>query len=106
MAIVWTLRGWSRSGSTAEKGRLYYKTRSSQRYELSRADAQASPAWGEVEHKQDGKYRLGYNPASETREISQEDFEAVRASEKGTEDADDRPQFDRVGGDRAALAKL
>ncbi len=73
---------------------------------MSRADAKAIPEWKEVEHKQDGKHRLGSNPATETREVSQEDFEAVRASGKRHNEANDRTQFDRVGGDRAALAKL
>jgi hypothetical protein len=73
---------------------------------LSRADAKAIPEWKEVEHKQDGKHRLGYNPATETRDISQEDFEAARASGKRHKEANDLTQFIRKGGDRAALAKL
>lgn len=88
------------------RGSLYHRTDSSQGYELSRADEKGVPKWQEVEHKQDGKHRLGYNPATETREVSQEDFDAVRAgpSQSGRKERWD--SFKHKGGDRAALARL
>ena len=101
---MWALRGWSQQ--TKQEKRLSCKGRSSQRFELTRADAQKIPDWKEVEHKQDGKHRLGYNPVTETKDISQEDFEAVRASGRTHREVDERTQFKRKGGDRAALAKL
>jgi hypothetical protein len=75
-------------------------------FELSRADKDSIPQWKEVEHRQDGKHRLGYNPATETKEISREDFEAVRASGKASGEVKGLDQFPRKGGDRAALARL
>ena len=104
---VWILRGWSQPQDKAERQRrLYYNSKASQSFELTRADANPIPTWKEVQYKQDGKHRLGYNPAVETREISQEEFEAVRASEKTYKETDNWTQFNRKGGDRAALAKL
>jgi hypothetical protein len=73
---------------------------------LSRADKNSVPQWKDVEHRQDGKHRLGYNPAAETKEISREDFEAVRASGDTSSKVDDLERFSRKGGDRAALARL
>ena len=73
---------------------------------MSRADAKNVPEWKEVEHKQDGKHRLGYNPASETREVSQEDFDGVRASGPPSGRTEKWHSFKRKGGDRAALARL
>ena len=73
---------------------------------MSRADGKGVPEWKEIEHKQDGKHRLGYNPATETRDVSQEDFEAVIASGNKDKGSDNHTQFQRKGGDRAALAKL
>lgn len=104
--IVWDLRGWSDSKEgSGKKGQSLYKDKSNRSFELKRSDAKDIPKWKEVEHRQDGKHRLGYNPAKKTKEISQEDFEAVRADgkKKGKGDA---PRFERKGGDRAALAKL
>ena len=85
---------------------MLYKAEPGQSFELSRADARAIPEWKEVEHKQDGKHRLKYNPARETKEISQEDFEAMRASGTRHNEAYESIQFDRKGGDRAALGRL
>ena len=104
---MWTLRGWSQVQEAVVSERsLFHRTDSSQGYELSRADAKDVPKWEEVEHKQDGKHRLGYNPATETREISQEDFDAVRAGPSQSERMEERDSFKRKGGDRAALARL
>ncbi|KAI9685609.1 MAG: hypothetical protein M1822_004467 [Bathelium mastoideum] len=104
---VWALRGWSHAhGTTAKNGLLSYKGKGGQSIELSRADAKAIPGWEEVEHRQDGKHRLGYNPAVETKNISQEDFEAVRARGKGHRKTGVWTRFDRKGGDRAALSRL
>ena len=89
-----------------KKEHLYYKGNRSQNFELSRADGKAVPEWKDVEFKQDGKHRLGYNPAAETRDISQEDVEAVRAIGKRHKEAGAWTQFRRKGGDIAALSKL
>ncbi|KIW59476.1 hypothetical protein PV05_03923 [Exophiala xenobiotica] len=74
--------------------------------ELSRADARAVPNWKDVELKQEGKHRLGYNPATGYREISQEDFETVRASGKAYNTGTNSIRFRRKGGNRAALSKV
>jgi len=60
-----------------------------------------------VKHKNDGRDRLGYNPALETKEISVEDWEAVKSREEYSDDrAVENVKFRKKGGDRAALAKL
>ena len=93
---VWALRGWSDQGS---------KAGSAAGFELRRVDGNEAPKWEDVEHKHDGKYRLRYNPAKRTEEISQEDLEAVRLRSK--EALKSKDGFKRIGGDRAALeAKL
>ncbi|KAF2239481.1 hypothetical protein EV356DRAFT_528079 [Viridothelium virens] len=105
--LVWVLRGWSHAkGIAARGGRFFYRDRRSQSIELSRADAKAIPRWEEVKYRQDGKHRLGYNPAVETKDISQEDLEAVRVSSKRQKGMGDWTQFDRKGGDKAALSRL
>lgn len=102
---VWILRGWKKSDHADKKdARLSISD-----FELSRADSKSVPDWKSVEHKQDGKHRLGYNPATVTKEISHEDFEAVRAEKKSKGGGDLKKlqeRFKRKGGDRAALAKL
>lgn len=104
---VWDLRGWSHTQDVAGRDeRLCRQGESGQSFELSRADAKSIPKWSDVEHKHDGKHRLGHNPATHTKEVSQEDFENVRASGKRRERADGLNLFERSGGDRAALAKL
>ena len=104
---VWALRGWSNARVTAERrGHLFYTAAKGQTFGLSRADANAIPEWKEVKYRQDGKHRLGYNPAAETNEISQEDLEAVRESGKRHHKAEGWFPFNRKGGDRAALSKL
>lgn len=76
-------------------------------FQLRRVDNQDPPKWEDVEHKPDGKYRLGYNPAKETKEISQEDFEHIRATGKGGREGQRKTSFKLRGGDRAMLeAKL
>lgn len=105
--LVWTLRGWSKAqDSTSRDNFQFREAKSNRTFELSRADGKKIPPQEEVEHRQDGKHRLGYNPANQTREISQEDFEAVRAEKTSRWGLSDEPRFDRKGGDRAALAKL
>lgn len=74
---------------------------------LSRGDGKDAPAFDEMKHKNDGRDRLSYNPALETREISVEDWEAVKArTEYSDERAVNNVKFRKKGGDRAALAKL
>jgi hypothetical protein len=70
---------------------------------LSRADGQSTPKWKDVEeYRLDGKHRLGHNPATETKEISQEDLEAVQAMGKTQRKTS---VFKRQGGDLAILTK-
>ena len=66
------------------------------------------PQWKEVEHKQDGKHRLGYNPMTETKDITYEDWLAVRPSKKSAQKGSTgvEKKLKRKGGDRAALARL
>lgn len=105
--LVWALRGWSHTqGMAAMAGLLFYQDKWGHRIELRRADTNPIPKWEEVEYKQDGKHRLGYNAAVETREISQEDLEAVRASGKRRGKLGNWIRFVRKGGDKAALSKL
>lgn len=103
--LAWALRGWSsdRDGPSREQ-RFYHRTDKSESYALNRADTKAIPEWKEIEHRQDGKHRLGHNPVLEAKDIFQEDFEAVRASRKRRRTT--RAEFRRKGGDRAALSKL
>lgn len=72
-------------------------------FELSRSDGSDVPKWQDVEHRQDGKHRLGYNPARETRELYQEDFQAVRANGKESKEGAIANQFSKEGGDKAVL---
>lgn len=102
---MWKLRGWSKDATDKKEG-LQFRGKSGQNLKLSRADGNSIPDWKEVEHKQDGKHRLRHNPASETKETSHEDFEAVIAEGTSTKDSKNRPRFKRSGGDRAALARL
>jgi hypothetical protein len=74
-----------------------------QGFELSRSDGKDVPKWQDVKHRQDGRHRLGYNPAKETREVYQEDFEAVKASSDDKKSKSIGGQFEREGGDRAVL---
>ncbi|KAL9094855.1 MAG: hypothetical protein Q9165_002804 [Trypethelium subeluteriae] len=105
--MVWALRGWSHAqGIAARGGLLLYQSREKLSIELSRADAKTIVGWEEVEYRQDGKHRLGYNPAVETKDISQEDFEAVGVSSKRQKQMGGRTQFHRKGGDKAALSRL
>ena len=106
-SLVWALRGWSPAQGTAENQSSFYcRLEKGHSYVLSRADAGGIPEWKDVEYKQDGKHRLGYNPGTETRDVTQEDFDAVRASGKGYREGDKLALFNRKGGDRAALLKL
>lgn len=73
-----------------------------QGFDLSRSDGKEIPKWQDVKHRQDGRHRLGYNPAQDSRDIYQEEFECVKASSsrKGNKE---NGQFKREGGDRAIL---
>ena len=74
---------------------------------LSRSDGRPAPAWDDIKYVRDGRERLGYNPAIESRVIAIEDLEAVRArSEFTSDEAVVRLRLPVKGGDRAALARL
>jgi hypothetical protein len=88
---VWALRGWSKASDS--------KSQSS----LKRSDGKSTPKWLEVKHRQDGKYRLGYNPATDSKDIHQEDLDAVKARRKGQ--GKSKAFFGREGGDRAVLER-
>lgn len=97
--VVWKLRGWT-NGKDRGSGKITV-----QGFDLTRADGQEVPEWKLVEHRQDGRHRLGYNPAQETREIYQEEFEAVKATAKDQKSRSDSVMFRREGGDRAVLER-
>jgi len=60
-----------------------------------------------VEHVRDGRERLAHNPATETREVSFEDWEAVKANDNFVPvETVKRLRLAARGGDRAALARL
>lgn len=93
----------TKDGASNEQ-QFQYRSKAGQALELCRADSNSIPKWEDVEYKQDGKHRLGYNPVLETKDISQEDLEAVRA--EGIKRRLGTVEFKRIGGDRAALARL
>lgn len=49
---------------------------------------------------------MRHNPAKDTKETFHEDFEAVRAAGKKRNKTGEKLKFKKIGGDRAALAKL
>lgn len=73
---------------------------------LGRSDGRAALKWEEVQNVRDGRERLGYNPAVETRDICIEDLEAVRARDEFVPTGQKEIQLPVKGGDRAALARL
>ena len=74
---------------------------------LCRSDDQPAPTWEKVEHLRDGRERLGQNPAIETKEITFEDWQAVKARDNFVpESTEKRLKLPVKGGDRAALARL
>lgn len=74
---------------------------------ISRADGKPAPKWEEIEHLRDGRERLGYNPAVQSKDISYEDWQAVRARDEFvSEDTAGKLRLPAKGGDRAALARL
>lgn len=90
---VFAQRGWSQSkGSAVQVG--------AKSYNLKRADGKGIPKWKDIEHKQDGRDRLGYNPANETKDLRDGDFDAVKAIEGQGR------KLNSMRSDRAALAKL
>ena len=108
---VWTLRGWqqNRSGGEIKQCLVVFQERNEMTTVclLSRFDNKPAPRPKEVGQLNDGRGRLGYNPAQESKEISMEDFEAVRArKELRDERLAEKLPFKRKGGDRAALARL
>ncbi|KAK5065164.1 hypothetical protein LTR84_001000 [Exophiala bonariae] len=104
--IAWALRGWSHSKDSADEEPICALGSKHQIFKFSRADKKPIPPWKDVEFKQDGKYRLGYNPTVETRSVSQEDLEAVRAAKDGQPKEMWSSLFPRNGGDRYMLARL
>ena len=60
-----------------------------------------------IKHLRDGRERLGYNPAQESKEISVEDWIAVKARDNFVpESTRSQLELPVKGGDRAALARL
>lgn len=108
---VWQLRGWVSSVSSTQIQHCLQDTihddGTNTVFVLSRSDGKEAPKWTTVKDLRDGRERLGYNPASETRQVSQEDVEAVRA-DKAFTGGDDIKKLELPvkGGDRAALARL
>ena len=109
--LVWQLRGWTHNRSVpGAKNCLQYTLGSDGTAYvtiISRCDEQAAPKWKAVEHVRDGRERLGYNPAFESRKITHEDWYAVRARDEFlTNEVEKRLRLPIKGGDRAALARL
>ncbi len=74
---------------------------------LCRSDSKPAPEWEEVKYLRDGRERLGHNPAIESRDISMEDWQAVKARDNFVpESIVKRLRLTARGGDRAALARL
>lgn len=69
-------------------------------YDLKRADGKDVPKWKDIEHKQDGRDRIGHNPSKETKELRHGDFEAVKADDGNAK------KLNSMRSDRAALARL
>lgn len=90
------MRGWGKGNDSHIK---------LQGFDLSRSDGKGVPKWQDVKHRQDGRHRLGYNPAKETRELYQEEFETVKAASKGNKIRSSGSLFEREGGDRAVLER-
>ena len=107
--IVWLLRGWTHSDFSMQN--CLHCTMASNGTAtatiLSRADHRAAPAFEEAKHKNDGRDRLGYNPAIQTKDIAMEDWESVKSRDEFSDErAAQNVRFRRKGGDRAALAKI
>lgn len=70
-------------------------------------DGQATPDVEQYRHKNDGRDRLRYNPARDSRGMTVEDWYAVKARVEFSDDrAEQAVRLPRAGGDRASLAKL
>ena len=109
--LVWQLRGWTRNRSIpkARNCLQYAMGPDGSAYVtiLRRSDGQPAPTWEHVEHLRDGRERIGYNPAKKTKEISLEDWNAVKAPDNFVPESIAREiKFPVKGGDRAALARL
>ncbi|CAK1356921.1 unnamed protein product [Cercospora beticola] len=109
VTLVWQFRGWA--GDLPVDGQnclLYTSGRKGVTSVLiiRRSDGRAAVKWEEVQHVRDGRERLGYNPAAQTKKICVEDVEAVRARVEFVPEAQKRLQLPAKGGDRAALARL
>ena len=74
---------------------------------LSRADRKVSPHWEQIKHLRDGRERQGNNPATDVKDISYEDWQAVKAQDEFVpEQTGKQLKLPVKGGDRAALARL
>jgi sterol carrier protein 2 len=49
-----------------------------------RFDGKAAPGFNEIRPENDGRNRLGYNPAEEARSITKEDWESVKSHNAGS----------------------
>lgn len=108
---VWQLRGWAYDRpvpllqncmqfNAGEDGRTSVVI-------LSRSDGRPAADWRDIRMIRDGRERLGYNPAMETREISREDWDSVRSRvEFRPDDPGTEARLRVKGGDKAALARL
>lgn len=108
-ALVWQLRGWSGDPPSRILTCLQYTSGPDGVATvaiLRRSDGRPALAWSDVENVRDGRERLGYNPAAETRDITGEDLAAVRSRAEFTLDDVTQLQLPLKGGDRAALARL
>jgi hypothetical protein len=111
MRSVWQLRGWSHTRAIPQARNCLQYTLgpdgTAYATVLCRWDGSAAPDWETVKNLRDGRERLGHNPAVESRDISIEDWKAVKARDNFVpEQVPDRLRLPARGGDRAALARL
>lgn len=87
---VWHLRGWTKSRSVpSTKYCLQHNMGLGGATVVTiykRLDGKAAPAFNDIKPEDDGRERLGYNPAEEARSITKEEWEAVRSHRSGCAD--------------------
>ncbi|KAF2093625.1 hypothetical protein NA57DRAFT_61331 [Rhizodiscina lignyota] len=109
--LVWRLRGWAHNmPAPPGKDFLHSTIRvdgTAYVIVLCRADGKTAPEWKMIEHLRDGRERLGHNPAIQTRDVSFEDWMAVKARDEYVpERVGEQLGLPVRGGDLAALARF
>ncbi|KAK3705096.1 hypothetical protein LTR37_013463 [Vermiconidia calcicola] len=109
--LLWQLRGWTQDRSVpgAKNCLQFTMDPDGDAYVtvLCRADGEPAPSWDTIKYLRDGRERLAHNPAVESKEVSVEDWQAVKARDNFIpEQVPQRLRLPVKGGDRAALARL